>query len=108
ENIGVFVPNRIIDYINTGSTTNNVNFPEIQLPRLENAHRLIHVHHNVPGVLAQINNIIAKHNLNIIGQYLKTNETIGYMILAVDKEYDNEVIDELKNIDNTIRFRVLY
>ncbi len=108
ENIGMFVPNRIIDYINTGTTTNNVNFPEIQLPTFKNAHRLIHVHHNVPGVLAKINNIIARHNLNIIGQYLKTNESIGYMILAVDKEYDNEVIDELKNIEHTIRFRVLY
>ncbi len=108
ENIGTFVPNRIIDYINTGTTTNNVNFPEIQMPKLENAHRLIHIHHNVPGVLAQINNVIAKHNLNIIGQYLKTNELIGYMILVVDKEYDNEVINELKNIENTIRFRVLY
>lgn len=108
ENIGTFVPNRIIDYINSGSTANNVNFPEIQLPSFKDAHRLIHIHHNVPGVLAQINSVIAKHNLNIIGQYLKTNELIGYMILVVDKEYDNEVINELKNIEKTIRFRVLY
>jgi len=108
ENIGTFVPGKIVEYINTGSTTNSVNFPEIQLPPFDQAHRLIHVHHNVPGVLAKINNVIAEHNINIIGQYLKTNESIGYMILAVDKEYDNEVIDELKNIENTIRFRVLY
>lgn len=108
ENIGMFVPNRVIEYINTGTTTNSVNFPEIQLPSFDTAHRLIHIHHNVPGVLAQINNVIAKHNINIIGQYLKTNEDIGYMILAVDKQYDNNVINELKNIENTIRFRVLY
>ncbi|MGF1636707.1 MAG: phosphoglycerate dehydrogenase [Cyclobacteriaceae bacterium] len=108
ENIARFVPARIIEYINTGSTANNVNFPEIQLQPIKNAHRMIHIHHNVPGVLAAINQIIAKHNLNIIGQYLKTNETIGYMILAVDKEYDNQIINDLKNIENTIRFRVLY
>ncbi|MCC5930610.1 MAG: phosphoglycerate dehydrogenase [Cyclobacteriaceae bacterium] len=108
ENIARFVPARIMEYINTGSTTNSVNFPEIQLPPMKNAHRMMHIHHNVPGVLAAINQVIAKHNLNIIGQYLKTNESIGYMILAVDKEYDNEVINELKNVEHTIRFRVLY
>jgi D-3-phosphoglycerate dehydrogenase len=108
ENIGNFVPAKIIEYINTGSTTNSVNFPEIQLPPFEGAHRLMHIHHNVPGVLATINNIIARHNLNILGQYLKTNESIGYLILAVDKEYDNDVVSELRNVENTIRFRVLY
>lgn len=107
-NIGEYVPGKIIDYINTGTTSNNVNFPEIQLPPFEKAHRLIHIHHNVPGVLAAINNVIAQHNLNIIGQFLKTNEQIGYMILAVDKEYDSTVIKDLKNIEHTIRFRVLY
>ncbi len=108
ENIGNFVPNKIIDYINSGSTTNSVNFPEIQLPVYSDAHRLIHIHHNVPGVLAAINQVIAKNNINILGQYLKTNETIGYLILAVDKEYDTEVIEDLRNIEHTIRFRVLY
>ena len=108
ENIGNFVPNKIIDYINSGSTTNSVNFPEIQLPPFQDAHRLIHIHSNVPGVLAAINQVIAKNNINILGQYLKTNESIGYLILAVDKLYDSGVIDELRNIDHTIRFRVLY
>ncbi len=108
ENIARFVPMKIIDYINTGTTTNSVNFPEIQLPAFKDAHRLIHIHHNVPGVLAQINNILAKHNINVVGQYLKTNEKIGYMILAVDKEYDREVIREFRSINETIRFRVLY
>ena len=107
-NIANFVPSKIIDYINTGSTTNSVNFPEIQLPTLTSAHRLIHIHHNVPGVLANINRVLANRNINILGQYLKTNENIGYMILAVDKEYDGEVVNELKKVENTIRFRVLY
>lgn len=107
-NIGNFVPGKIINYINTGSTTNSVNFPNLQLPILENAHRLIHIHHNKPGIIAHINRILAAHDINIVGQYLKTNETIGYVITDIDKEYDADVIKELKGIQGTIRFRVLY
>lgn len=108
ENIANFVPNRIIEYINTGSTTNSVNFPNLQLPILENAHRLIHIHENMPGILAKINNTLAKHNINIMGQYLKTNETIGYVITDINKKYSKDVITDLKNIEGTIRFRILY
>lgn len=108
ENIGNFVPGKIMEYINTGSTTNSVNFPNLQLPMLEDAHRLIHIHYNSPGVLAQINNILAGHNTNIVGQYLKTNETIGYVITDIDKQYDKAVIEDLKAIQGTIRFRILY
>ena len=107
-NIGNFVPGKIMEYINTGSTTNSVNFPNLQLPILENAHRLIHIHENMPGIIAKINNIFAHHNINIVGQYLKTNETIGYVITDIDKEYGPDVIKELKEIEHTIRFRVLY
>lgn len=108
ENIAQFVPMKIMDYINTGSTTNSVNFPEIQLPTLKDAHRLIHIHQNVPGILARINHVLASHNINVVGQYLKTNEKIGYMILAVNKEYDREVVRDFRSIENTIRFRILY
>ncbi|MEP6260379.1 MAG: phosphoglycerate dehydrogenase [Gillisia sp.] len=107
-NIGNFVPGKIMEYINTGSTTNSVNFPNLQLPILENAHRLIHIHENKPGIIAHINNIFAHHDINIVGQYLKTNETIGYVITDIDKEYGPDVIRELKEIEHTIRFRVLY
>ncbi len=107
-NIGNFVPGKIIEYINTGSTTNSVNFPNLQLPILENAHRLIHVHHNRPGIIAHINNVLSDHDCNIVGQYLKTNETIGYVITDIDKAYNEEVIQEMKGIEGTIRFRVLY
>ena len=107
-NIGNFVPGKIIEYINTGSTTNSVNFPNLQLPILENAHRLIHIHHNRPGIIAHINNVLSQHDCNIVGQYLKTNETIGYVITDINKAYNEEVIEEMKGIDGTIRFRVLY
>lgn len=108
ENIANFVPNKIMDYVNTGKTTNSVNFPNLNLPPLENAHRLIHIHQNTSGVLASINQVLAAHNINILGQYLKTNELIGYVITDIDKEYNREVVQELKKIDGTIKFRVLY
>lgn len=107
-NIGQFVPNRIIQYINTGSTYGSVNFPEIQLPALKEAHRLMHVHSNTPGILAKINNVLAKYNINIVGQYLKTNEAIGYVITDIENVHDRDLEKEMKEIDNTIRFRVLY
>ena len=108
ENIGNFVSSKFLDYINTGSTSNSVNFPNLTLPILKNAHRLIHIHKNVPGILAKINQTLAEGGINIVGQYLKTNEEIGYVITDINKEYDKESIAKLKAIDNTIKFRVLY
>ena len=68
----------------------------------------MHLHENQPGVLAQLNNIFAKHNINILGQYLKTNEQVGYVITDIAKKYNKEVLNELKDIPGTIRFRTLY
>ena len=107
RNIAEFVPERIMAYINTGNTQQSVNFPNIQLP-VQQAHRLIHIHANVPGVLAKINNVLAAHHVNILGQYLKTNEEIGYVITDINKEYDQEVIKALREVEHTIKFRVLY
>jgi D-3-phosphoglycerate dehydrogenase len=108
ENIGTYVPAKIMDYINTGGTSNSVSFPNLTLPSLDNAHRLIHIHENVPGILARINHILASNGINIVGQYLKTNEEIGYVITDINKEYDKDVIKELRGIEHTIKFRVLY
>ena len=107
-NIAEYVPTRIVDYINTGNTFGGVNFPNVQLPKLKNAHRLLHIHHNVPGILAHINQAFARHHTNIVGQHLKTNENIGYVITDIDKAYDEALLKELKTIEQTIRFRVLY
>lgn len=107
-NIASFVPDKIIDYINSGNTWLSVNFPNLTLPEFSRAHRLLHIHRNTPGILAKINNILASHNVNILGQYLKTNEVIGYVITDIDKEYDKAIIEELKQIEHTIKFRVLY
>ncbi|WP_144607084.1 phosphoglycerate dehydrogenase [Algoriphagus algorifonticola] len=108
ENIARFVPGKIMEYINTGNTFNSVNFPNIQLPFLKDAHRLIHIHQNEPGVLAKINQILANFEINIVGQYLKTNEKIGYVITDIDKAYSSDAIEALKTIPGTIRFRMLY
>ncbi|WP_192822931.1 phosphoglycerate dehydrogenase [Rufibacter sp. LB8] len=108
ENIAQYVPSKMIDYINSGGSYNSVNFPNLQLPALRNAHRLIHIHRNVPGILAKINNALADNNINILGQYLKTNETIGYVITDVDTQYNRSVIKELKHIPDTIKSRTLY
>ena len=78
------------------------------MPILENAHRLIHIHTNVPGILARINQVLAENGINIVGQYLKTNESIGYVITDINKGYNENVIKELRAIENTIKFRVLY
>lgn len=107
-NIAEFVPGKIMDYINTGSTNNSVNFPNLTLPTLKNAHRFIHIHHNRPGVMAHITNTLADHDINVMGQYLKTNESIGYVITDINKDYNKDVIKDLKKIEGTIRFRVLY
>lgn len=107
-NIAEFVPTRMINYVNTGDTLHSVNFPQIQLPKQQDAHRLLHIHKNVSGVLAQINGLYSKYNINILGQYLKTNENIGYVITDVDRSYSKELIEDLKHVENTIKFRVLY
>jgi len=108
RHIAQFVPDKIKSYMNTGNTIDSVNFPNIQLPEQNKNRRFLHIHNNVPGVMAEVNKVLAKYELNIEGQYLKTNEKVGYLIADVDKDYPEEVIDALKSIPNTIRFRVLY
>ena len=108
ENIGHFVPAKLLEFMNNGSSYGSVNFPEVQLPKLKDSHRLLHIHANVPGVLAKLNAIFAKNNINITGQYLKTNESIGYVIVDIAKGYTEEFIQEVKEVEGTIRFRMLY
>ncbi|MER3376721.1 MAG: phosphoglycerate dehydrogenase [Allomuricauda sp.] len=108
RDIADFVPNKIMDYINSGNTVDAVNFPNIRLPKQNKAHRFLHIHKNVPGIMAKINEVLAKYGLNISGQYLSTDPDVGYVITDLDKEYDKEVVKALKNVENTIKFRVLY
>ena len=108
KNIGSYIPSKIIDYINTGATSNSVNFPGLVLPELLNAHRFIHIHMNIPNVMLKINKVLSKFHINILGQYLKTNNEIGYVITDINQKYNKEVIKKLREIDGTIKLRVLY
>ncbi len=103
-----FIPKRMIDFINKGDTYLSENFPNIQLPRMVGSHRLIHIHQNVPGVMAQINQVFAQHTINIVGQFLMTNAQIGYVITDIARQYDKKVLKDLKQINHTIKFRLLY
>jgi D-3-phosphoglycerate dehydrogenase len=109
ENIAEFVSSKLLDYVNTGGTFTSVNFPKINVPKADdsNSHRLLHVHQNVPGVLSQINGIFAKNNVNVLSQYLRTNELIGYAIADVDREYKESLFDDLRKVGHTIRVRIL-
>ena len=108
KNIGSFVPQKIIEYINSGNSSNSVNFPNLYLPKQKEAHRFIHIHKNEPGIMLKINKILTDYNINIVGQYLKTNESIGYVITDINNEYNKQVIQSLRKIHDTIKLRILY
>lgn len=106
--IGNFVPAKIIDYINAGSTSTSINFPNLTLPRLSDSHRMIHVHKNISGILARINQVFCDYGINITGQYLRTNDAIGYVITDINKDYDKAAITKIRCIEDTIKLRMLY
>jgi len=108
RSIADFVSGALVSFVNTGNSFGSVNFPGVQLPDLRRAHRFIHIHANEPGVLAAINAVMAEHGINILGQYLKTNERIGYVITDVSRKYQPNVVEALARVPHTIKFRVLY
>lgn len=108
ENIGVEVAEKLIKYSDNGTTTSSVNFPEVALPGHPHAHRLLHVHANVPGVLSAINRVFSDNDINIAAQYLQTNDKVGYVVLDVNSAYSPEALKQLREIDGTIRCRVLF
>ncbi len=107
KHIGEFVSKNLHHYSHFGASIGSVNFPHIDLPALQGNQRIIHIHNNMPGVLAQINSILANFKNNIEGQFLKTNENIGYVITDINHKVDKELISELENIPNTIKVRKL-
>jgi D-3-phosphoglycerate dehydrogenase len=107
-NIGLEVAEKFTRYSDTGATTTSVNFPEVSLPVTPGKHRLLHIHENVPGVLSAINLVFAENGINISGQSLMTNDTIGYLVMEVDAAYSDVALEKLQQINGTIRTRVLY
>jgi D-3-phosphoglycerate dehydrogenase len=108
EAIGEFAADRLLAYLNRGDTTFCVNLPNVQLAEVSGAHRILHIHRNQPGVLAELNRALAGAGLNILGQHLKTDERTGYVITDVDRGYDPEALRTLRSVAGTLRFRTLY
>jgi len=106
--IGENVSQKLFDYLEMGITTGSHTVPALNLPLHPGAHRILHIHHNVPGVLSAINSTLSQHQINISGQYLKTNEKIGYVVLDLDKKLSRNALQLLKEVPNTIRVRLLY
>jgi D-3-phosphoglycerate dehydrogenase len=107
EAIAEFASERLLNFLNRGDTTFSVNMPHVQLSEVEGRHRFLHLHQNVPGVLAAINRVLAEYNLNILAQHLKTNEQLGYVIVDVDQGYPKEALDALRTVPGTLKFRSL-
>lgn len=107
-NIGYEVGEKLATYSDTGTSITSVNFPEVALPAHPENHRLLHIHQNIPGVMSEINQVLSDNNINICGQYLQTNEGVGYVVVDVNKEYSELAQDKLKAVNGTIRCRVLF
>ena len=108
ENIGLDVAGKLISFLETGSSNGSLSVPALSLPVQQETHRLLHIHKNIPGVLSEINGVLSRLNVNILGQYLKTNAQIGYVVLDIDKNTSTIVLEELKKVKSTIRVRSLY
>ena len=108
EAIAEFAAERLLGYLNRGDTTFCVNLPNVQLAEVSGAHRILHIHRNQPGVLAELNRALAAAGLNILGQHLKTDERTGYVITDVDRDYDPSSLRTLRSVAGTLRFRMLH
>lgn len=108
QNIGQDVSIKLFNYLEKGITNGSHTVPALSLPSQEGAHRILHIHNNVPGVLSEINTQLSEHNINILAQYLKTNEDIGYVVLDVDKKISTQALQLLKEVRQTIKVRMLY
>jgi D-3-phosphoglycerate dehydrogenase len=107
-NIGLDVTSKMLNYLEKGVSTGSHSVPALNLPMQAKTHRILHIHKNVPGVLGEINSKLSSHNINILGQYLKTNDEIGYVVLDVDTKLSKEAFKLLKEVKSTIKVRMLY
>ncbi|GAB2480102.1 phosphoglycerate dehydrogenase [Comamonas humi] len=107
-NIGLEVAEKLVKYSDNGTTTSAVNFPEVALPAHPGQNRILHVHHNQPGVLSAINTVFADNGINIAGQYLRTDEKVGYVVIDLDAQSSALALQKLTQVPGTIRCRVLF
>ncbi len=107
-NIGEDVSEKLFRYLEMGITTGSHTVPSLNLPQQEGTHRILHIHRNVPGVLSEINTALSQHHINILAQYLKTNDEIGYVVLDVDRQLSAQALQLLKEVKHTLKARLLY
>ena len=108
ENIGIEVAEKLVKYSDNGTSTSSVNFPEVALPAHPGHHRLLHIHRNVPGVLAQINQVFSDNRINIAAQFLQTRESVGYVVIDIDAAHSDVALAKLAEVPGTLRTRVLF
>ena len=108
HNIGIEVSSKLVQYSDLGATIGAVNFPNISLSPTDGTHRVLHIHENRPGILSQINRVEAESDANVLAQYLKTNDQIGYVVMDVDRRQGPDLLDRLKALPGTLRARILY
>ena len=108
ENIGVEVSEKLAKYSDNGSSVTSVNFSEVTLPGHPDNHRILHIHKNVPGVLAEINSMFSETGINIRSQFLQTNAEVGYVVMDIDQKHSELALEKLNQVSGTIRCRVLF
>ncbi|MEP4602115.1 phosphoglycerate dehydrogenase [Saccharospirillum sp.] len=107
-NIGIEVAEKLALYSDNGTSISAVNFPEVALPAHPSAHRLLHIHQNIPGVMSEINRIFSENDINIIGQYLQTRDKIGYVVIDVAQDCSLKALDKVREVKGTMRARILF
>jgi len=107
-NIGEDVSAKLLQYLEMGATTGSHTVPELSLSPQEGTHRILHIHTNVPGVLSEINTTLSENKINVLGQYLKTNDAIGYVVLDIDKKLSKNAVELLRKVKGSLKVRLLY
>lgn len=107
-NIGLEVAEKLVKYSDNGTSVSSVNFPEMSLPSHPGKHRILHIHQNIPGVMGAINKVFADNKINVSGQFLRTDETVGYVVIDIDAEHSELALSKLQDVEGTMRCRILY
>ena len=107
-NIGLEVAEKLVKYSDNGTSVSSVNFPEMSLPSHPGKHRILHIHQNIPGVMGAINKVFADNKINVSGQFLRTDESVGYVVIDIDAAHSELALSKLQEVEGTMRCRILY